>query len=150
MLHHHGVISLEEQKTIRRANVARLLDQYGQTRLSEMTGIAPALLYQLGRARGKSKRNVSDRHARAIEQALGLSPGWMDIDHGRSREAQEPAVPSPAPEGRWPFRFRYERWERLTAAQKRRIEEVVEGMITAFEHGSVPSVQKSRARRAAG
>jgi hypothetical protein len=144
------VISIEERKAIRRANVVRLLDQYGQTRLSELTGIAPALLYQFGRAKGKSKRNVNDNYARAIEQALGLSPGWMDIDHGHARETQQPAASSSMPESRWPFSFRYERWERLSAAQKRKIEEIVEGMITAFEHGSVPSAQKSRVRRVAG
>jgi len=148
LLQHHGVISLEELKAIRRANVARLLDEYGQTRLSELTGIAPALLYQLGRAKGKSQRNVSDRHARAIEQALGLSPGWMDIDHDRGLEVREPAAPPPLPsEDRWPFRFAYARFARLSPSQKERIEEVVEGMVLRFEARNQASARKSSSKQ---
>ncbi len=155
LLHHPGVISIEQKKALRRANVARLLAEHGQTRLAELTGLAPALLYQFGNAKGKSKRNVNDQHARGIEMALGLAAGWMDIDHGAAsgeEQAAERATAPAARTARWPFRFAYERFARLSASQRERIEEVVEGMVLRCEASSHPSTRKSgdRRRRLAG
>lgn len=152
LLHDYGMISIEQRKAIRRANVARLLSEHGQTRLADITGIAPALLYQFGKATGKSKRNVNDQHARGIESALGLAPGWMDLDHAVETDAAQERAPAAAPTARWPFRFAYERFARLSATQRERIDEVVEGMVLRCEASSHPSKPKSgdRRRRAAG
>lgn len=135
LLQHCRVISIEQKRAVRRANVARLLDEYGQTELSDRTGIPPAFLYQLGKGKGKAKRNVSDERARQIERAVGLSPGWMDADHSTAAGAPSPEIPAaaPAPASRWPFRLAYDRYVRLTRDQRMRVEEVVEGMVLRFE-----------------
>lgn len=146
MLHHQGVISIDERKAIRRKNLARLIDEYGQTRLAEMTGIAPAYLYQMGKGRGESKRGISDEKARAIEAALGLSPGWMDINHDQALEVREPTPPQP-PEGRWPFRIPYARIARLHPNQKEKIEEVLESMVLRYEASNRLSRRKSSAKQ---
>lgn len=144
------MISLEERKAIRRANVARLMVQYGQTRLAELIGIAPAYLHHLGKAQGKSKRNVNDDRARSIEQALGLPSGWMDVDHDASSEVAETRVTQAAQvahRARWPFpRIPPEDFEALLPHQKADIEELVEDRIARFKARSGPRRRrKSRA-----
>lgn len=90
------------------------------------------------------RKSFGEKLARKLESELGLEPGYFD----RSDDAPSDRRTTAAPQ--WPFRFAYERWTRLTPQQQRRIEDVVEGMILAFESGSVPSQQKSQRRRAAG
>ncbi|SRR5579875_1038608 len=147
LLHDREVISIDEKRAIRRANVARLLDELGQTQMADLTGISPALLYQLGKGKGKSKRNVNDARARQIERALALPPGWLDVDHD---QAGVGAAPKPAPEPplpRWPFRIDFRRFASLTRDQRERIEEVVEGMVLRFEASRPAQTEKSTGRR---
>lgn len=149
LLQHCRVISIEQKRAIRRANVARLLDEYGQTELADRTGITPAFLYQLGRGKGRAKRNVSDDRARGIERTVGLAPGWMDVDHSAAEETQSPQISvAAAPASRWPFRLAYERFARLTRDQRTRVEEVVEGMVLRFEASNqdLPTKREARPR----
>lgn len=149
LLHDQGVISIEEKKAIRRANVALLLDQYGQTQLADLTGISPALLYQLGKARGKAKRNVNDDYARSIEELLKLGAGWMDVDHkkGGTPSLRSEPPPRTAVE-HWPFRLTFARYERLEDWQKQRIEKEVEEMVLGYEaRNLISSRPKSRKAR---
>lgn len=76
----------------RRVNLAALLDKHGKANLGRLTEIDATYLWQMGKGQGKSARNVNDDNARAIETALGLSPGYMDIDHN----VEPPSAPPTA------------------------------------------------------
>lgn len=77
-----------ENKDIRKANLALLLDEHldteGNTKASfaELLGMVPPQLSQL--LGQKSFRNIGDRMARKIEKSLGMPNGWMDTLHGES------------------------------------------------------------------
>lgn len=143
LLHDSQVVSIEQKRATRRANLARLVAKHGQTTLSERTGIPPAFLYQLSKGRGKAKRNVNDENARSIERSLGLAPGWLDIEHDGS-------IPEPAaaqePLGQWPFRFARERFERLSPEDKHRVEGAALMVILEIESHQ----NAARKRRKAG
>lgn len=71
----------KNMKALRRENVAHLLDEIGQAQLGEITEIAPAFLYQMGKGKGQSARNVSDETAYQIVSRLGLPEAWLDTEH---------------------------------------------------------------------
>lgn len=87
LLDHHDMGSIETIKTLRRENVGRLLDAIGQAQLSELTDMNPAFLYQMGKGKDSSARNVSDETVAKIESALGLPSSWMDSEHPESELA---------------------------------------------------------------
>lgn len=70
--------SFAEKKEHRRSRLALLMDEIGQGKLSTLTGISEAELYQMSKGKGKSKRNVSDVRARIIEEKSGKGLGWLD------------------------------------------------------------------------
>lgn len=109
--------------------------------LAQVTGIPPSTLYDLIRGDITSTPRLP-----TIAAALGLNALWLESGKG-PKYAHEGAAQQTQIAYGWPFSFSRDRWERLPAAQKKRIEEVVEGMILAFEAGSVPSQQKSQVRR---
>lgn len=148
LLEHQGVISIEEKKAIRRANVALLLDEHGQTRLADLTEIAPALLYQMAKGRGKSKRQVNDRYARLIEDKLGLADGWMDVDHSGKAPQAEPRRAAKSAPDKWPFSVPRWRYDRLEPDQKQWIDEEVKGLIQRFEERNRPKTKSRAARNA--
>ena len=78
-------------KENRRANVKKLVEQYGgQAEFAKRIGKDPAQISQWATAakshRGKP-RGMSDDMARYIERNCGLDRGWMDTDHNTSSGA---------------------------------------------------------------
>lgn len=73
-------MNLSAQKDWRRQRLAHLMDEFGQRKLFEITGIAEAYLFQMSRGEGKHKRNVSDAMAAKIEEKIGR-PGWFSVPH---------------------------------------------------------------------
>lgn len=74
-----------ENKEIRKANLAKLLDEYllqkdaTKAGFAERSGLNPAQLSQvLG---NDAFRNIGDRLARRIEISLNLPKGWLDLVH---------------------------------------------------------------------
>lgn len=84
--------TLTEIKENRRAFVAFLLDRHGKVRLGELVDINPDYLFQMGKAKGKSARSVSDATAEKIEKALGLKAGVMNYPL-RTRHDGTPYLP---------------------------------------------------------
>jgi hypothetical protein len=82
--------NLARVREIRRANLSALLDQHGQAKLGELTQIAPAFLWQMGKGEGKARRGISDETAEKIERALDLEPGSLSTD----RQAAPPSQPA--------------------------------------------------------
>lgn len=112
--------------------------------LARQTGIPATTLYDLIRGDIKSTPRLP-----SIAAALGLHALWLELGVGpRLLKDASPSQPQAAHE--WPFSFPRERWDRLSPAQQKRIEEVVEGMILAFESSGISSHQKSRWRAASG
>lgn len=105
LLDHSGVGTIREVKERRRENLARLLEHFGKAKFAEMTGIAAAQLYQMSSGKGRNARNVSDAHAKVIEEKAGKQPGWLDLPHG------ETVANLPRPrESEWPFPFPRSEW----------------------------------------
>jgi len=71
--------NLARVREIRRANLSALLDKHGQAKLHELTGIAAAYLWQMGKGDGKTRRGISDATAEKIEAALELRPGSLSV-----------------------------------------------------------------------
>src|SRR5690606_25466168 len=69
--------NLARVREIRRANLSALLDKHGQAKLHELTGIAAAYLWQMGKGDGKTRRGISDATAEKIEAALELRQGSL-------------------------------------------------------------------------
>lgn len=66
---------------IRRANLARLLAERGAAAsLAESIDSTAAYISTLK----SGDRHMGDEVARHIEEAKGLTPGWMDREHGRA------------------------------------------------------------------
>lgn len=73
-----------ENKEIRRANLAALIESHGSIRaLADKVGTAPNYLSEIK----NRERDMGDRLARKIEAALELSAGWMDASHAAEQEA---------------------------------------------------------------
>ena len=77
------MISIDQQKARRRAQLAVLLKEIKPTQLVEMleasgTPISAAMLYQMSQGTGKNMRHANDAQARDIERAAGKLPGWLD------------------------------------------------------------------------
>lgn len=73
-----------ETKEIRRINLRHLMDEYvraGNSKASfaDEIGMPASQLSQV--ASSKPVRNIGDLVARRIEEALGLSRGWLDVPH---------------------------------------------------------------------
>jgi hypothetical protein len=71
------MLSIKEQKALRRTRVSLLLDIYGQTELADLTGVSAAYLYQMGKGKGTKARPVNDENAELIERKLRLPDGWL-------------------------------------------------------------------------
>lgn len=87
----HQCMGIREQKEWRRQQLTKLMDEVGQTKLAETTGIPAAYLFQMSRGTGKNKRGVSDENAELIE-AKTKRPGWFDF--GGSVEKDKPGKKS--------------------------------------------------------
>lgn len=90
-----GMKSISELKAHRRARIALLMEAVGQTQMAARTELAPAYLYAMSTAKGKSARGVNDENARLIEQKLQLPVGWIDGDDEVPAEVaafEEPAI----------------------------------------------------------
>lgn len=73
-----------ENKEIRRANLAALIESHGSIRaLADKVGTAPNYLSEIK----NRERDMGDRLARKIEGALELPTGWMDTSHVAEQEA---------------------------------------------------------------
>ncbi|WP_145929202.1 hypothetical protein [Chromobacterium vaccinii] len=67
-----------ESKEFRRANLLALIEQYGTIRhLAEKVDVAPNHLSLVK----NHVRNMGDKLARRIEEAVGKPVGWMDLPH---------------------------------------------------------------------
>lgn len=133
LLHHPLMVSLKAQKEVRRQNVARLLDERGQTALADITGYSPSQLYQFGRGRGRSARSVNDEVARTIEKKLRLPAGWMDASHDGNggHESRTPIhIQAPDDAIHWPFPISRSRFDALSHAGKAA---VVDSFVAAVE-----------------
>lgn len=78
---------------IRHENLLTAIERAGsQTALANASGLSIAYLSQLKTRSVDSKtqrpREVGDDAARAIERALGETPGWMDQDHRRAEQIE--------------------------------------------------------------
>lgn len=69
-----------DNENVRRQNLRALVRQAGSLQaLSEQAHLSYGYLSQLHS--GKNGKTMGHRTARRIEQALGLSNGWMDYQH---------------------------------------------------------------------
>jgi hypothetical protein len=77
----------------RKANLRLLIDKWGGvTSLAKKLGHNnPSYLSQLTGPR--SSRDISERAARKIEEALDLKLGWLDADHQSATFTQEKSPP---------------------------------------------------------
>lgn len=85
-------VQVKPLRDIRRENLHHLtFEAGGQKALADKLGKDKNQVYQWGLpADNPASRNISDRTARAIEEALGKPRGWMDheyLDPGTSRSA---------------------------------------------------------------
>lgn len=120
--------------------------------LHHKTGIPVSTLYEIMNGRMKSTTRLP-----TIAAALGLRPLWLETKDGPRLIAD--AEHSVKPDVMWPFSpevIPSERWNRLTARQQQKIEEMVVGMLEAYEAGRTSPPPKSGPgnrhgqRRAAG
>lgn len=87
---------MDDIQRIRRANLALLCEQRGQAQVSADTRIAPAMLYQMSTAKGKSARPVKDPKAKVIESRCGLAAGWLDVDRRALSPAEQELAARPS------------------------------------------------------
>lgn len=131
------VASLKETKAIRRYNMTLLMDSWGQTELQKMTGVPAAYLYQMSHGTGGNARGLSDDKARAIEAALTLEQGWMDVDR-REKDPAIIAVDLKSAKIRrassWPFKtVDRSRFEKLETGDQLKVEGAMVKAIVAIE-----------------
>ena len=93
--------SIEKVWERRRALLLEALEDRGQTGLQEATGLAAAYLWQMAKGTGKNKRNVSDKVAAAVENAMGWPAGHMsrlasEVDEDSSSFSTIPAFAAAA------------------------------------------------------
>jgi len=75
-----GYKALEEVFKTRRANIARFKEVAGSWNdLARLCGQSPQLLVNI--AGPNPNRSISERLARALEDALQLPAGWLDQRH---------------------------------------------------------------------
>lgn len=72
--------NLTRVREIRRANLSALLDEHGQAKLGELTGLAASYLWQMGKGEGKARRGISDDTAEKIEAGLNLRRGSLSSE----------------------------------------------------------------------
>lgn len=92
-------VSMRPVKEIRRTKLAQLENEVGsRTELANRIGKDRAQIYQWLLDPGSdkapnSKRGISDKVARQIEETFGLPRGWMDFDEPRALHLVEAPVP---------------------------------------------------------
>lgn len=81
-------------REIRRDNLLRLItEEGGQKALADRLGKDKNQVYQWGLPTdNQASRNISDRTARAIEEATGKPRGWLDHDHPTTPAAGQSAA----------------------------------------------------------
>ncbi|MFZ6726177.1 hypothetical protein ACO0K2_11850 [Undibacterium sp. MH2W] len=73
---------------IRRLNTRRLASEAGgPANFARKVGFTDSRVSQL--IGDKFSRNIGDKAAKMIEDAYGLTHGWLDIDHEKRKSAQE-------------------------------------------------------------
>lgn len=72
-------LAMRQLAETRRANLRKLADQHGSTNLAQRLGYSSVsfLCQMIG---PNPRRPVTEKTARAVEDELGLQPGWMDLD----------------------------------------------------------------------
>lgn len=149
LLQHCSMGSIERLKQLRRINLSRLMDSHGQAQINKLTDIALAELYQMSRATGSNKRNVSDARARQIEDALGLGRGWMDVDHGGVAHADDPppSISDVQLKSVWPFKTLSRKlWDQLREEKKAEIERLALLMIKDAKFTDEGLTKKKRSK----
>lgn len=73
-------MNITREKAFRREQLAKLMDEVGQTELSEMTKVKAAYLFQMAKGEGKSRRGISDAMVAKIEAAM-RRPGWFSQEN---------------------------------------------------------------------
>jgi hypothetical protein len=72
--------ALEQVRRLRVANLRQCAELYDSWRqFAFALGIDPSFLHAL--AGPNPRRNIGDELARTLEEALKLSPGWLDEKH---------------------------------------------------------------------
>lgn len=88
---------------IRLQNLELVLDKHFHGRkvdLANAIGVSPNNISRYYSANPDHRRSISDETARALENALGLGYGWMDVAHGLA-EAQSAPVQTIRDESRF-------------------------------------------------
>lgn len=76
---------MKDMFAIRQDNMMRIImdkHQGNKAAFSRITGIHPNHVNLLANDNPKYHRNMGEELARRIEEAMGLTPGWMDSAHG--------------------------------------------------------------------
>jgi hypothetical protein len=74
---------MSKVQDMRRANLKKLVDDYGAAALAKLLGYTRAYLYQLLYAPGaKGYRPITEKTREKIEEKLGLPPMWLDTKPG--------------------------------------------------------------------
>lgn len=74
---------MEKIKEIRRINLIKLIDQYGQTELARLLGRTTTLLNSYKSE--NVKKNIGETFAEHIEKTLKLPENWMDKEHSSNQ-----------------------------------------------------------------
>jgi hypothetical protein len=129
-----GQLSYMDIQAIRRRNLrAHLNGAYGGN-MSRLAAAAdqrsPSYFSDLLRGE-RSKKSFGEKIARKLEKQLGLATNSLDIPNDDETLNVAEGVQSLYPV--WPFSFDRERFDRLSAAQKTKIDGIVEGLIISIE-----------------
>lgn len=87
------------------------------------------------------RKSFGEKVVRQLERDLKLDPLYFDRDAAHSAVERPHATIDP-----WPFAIKYSRYERLNVKERKRIEGVVEKMISDIEAEQVAASRASKRR----
>lgn len=79
-----------EISQIRLINLTKVLNEHfagEKVRLAEAIGVAPSNISRYYNKNERDRRKIADDTARAIERAVNLHTGWMDVLHTSDEDA---------------------------------------------------------------
>lgn len=113
---------------IRRRNLIKLRAGYDtDVQFADLLGEPPSYVRRLLQDHAKGRKNLGEGKARKFETKLGLTTGALDQEGGKLQ-----AAPTPSGAG-WPFKFPPKIWDALSAAEKRKAEQMFLVLIQGIE-----------------
>lgn len=109
--------AIDRIRQTRKKRLKQLVARYGsQGKLAGLLDVQQGYI-----SRSTRSKPIGEEAARDIEESLGLSVGWLDIDPDESAKTT------------WPFSFSRKRWEQLGAEAQEELEVSILRMMSGIE-----------------